>query len=130
MYVTLSVYPLTFFVTSIPSIRPGCLSQRVKCRVHFISITQRDGSDRLFYHFVSGSRAFIFVRKTLQVLSVRSKGFCLFKLHRKDLRFSMKMMLAAGFANYLTACLNCYESLTVLNKPDRAVSSFLHCAHT
>jgi hypothetical protein len=39
-------------------------------------------------------RAFIFVRKTLQVRPRDQKSVSFFKLAGKDLRFSMKMMLA------------------------------------
>ena len=41
------------------------------------------------------SKASIFVRKTLQVLPCEiKKALAFFKAHRKDLRFSMKMMFA------------------------------------
>ena len=43
---------------------------------------------------VSGSKASIFVRKTLQVRLRDQQCVCIAKLAGKDLRFSMKMMCA------------------------------------
>ena len=52
-------------------------------------------------------RTSIFVRKTLRVLPCEIKKALAFLARRKDLRFSMKMMFAAGFRNYAAAFLNC-----------------------
>ena len=51
-------------------------------------------------------RTSIFVRKTLRVLPCEIKKALAFLARRKDLRFSMKMMFAAGFSNYAAAFLN------------------------
>jgi hypothetical protein len=51
-------------------------------------------SERLSSKFVTGSKAFIFVRKALQVRPRDQQCICIAKLAEKDLRFSMKMMFA------------------------------------
>ena len=53
-----------------------------------------NSSDRLPLKSVTGSKASIFVRKTLRILPCEIKKLLLFTAHRKDLRFSMKMMFA------------------------------------
>ena len=63
-------------------------------------------SDRLFLQFDIGSKASIFVRKTLSVRLRDRKMRSVFPARGKDRRFSMKMMLAAGYRNFAAACLN------------------------
>ena len=67
-----------------------------------------NSSDRLLMYSVSGSRTSIFVRKTLRVRPRDQQCICIAKLAEKDLRFSMKMMPAAGFRIPVTAWLNYY----------------------
>ena len=55
------------------------------------------------------------------VLPCRCRLQSIVDLRWQDRRFSMKMMSAAGFRNYLTACLNC--CFIQLFKNDRIVLS-------
>ena len=60
---------------------------------------------------VTGSKASIFVRKTLQFRPERSSRGGkppLLKLEEQELRFSMKMMFAPVTENANAACLNCF----------------------
>ena len=63
--------------------------------------------DVLHSQFVAGSEASFFVRKALQVRLRDQQCVCIAKLGGKDLRFSMKMMLTAGFRDPGAARLNC-----------------------
>ena len=53
-------------------------------------------SDELCLMLVTGSKSSIFVRNKSRSYTVRSKSLA-FLAHRKDLRFSMKMMFAVGY---------------------------------
>ena len=72
-------------------------SPRGTCSFLRKSDSRGNGSDRLIFQFVSGSKASVFVRKTLSVRLERSKNAnAFFKLGGEDRRFSMKVMLEAG----------------------------------
>ena len=84
-----------------------------------------DSSDRLFIHCGTGSKASIFVRKTLQVRPRDQKRECVFIAHRVGPAFFDEDDACAGLWTFVIACLNCCACRIISQKLCLARRSFL-----
>ncbi len=89
---------------------------------------------RLIMQFVTGSKASIFVRKTLSVRLRDQQCVCIAKLGGQDRRFSMKMMFAAGYgtpSQPVRTVSHCIEKMRIyhINTPSFVENSGLFPNH-